>query len=374
MKTKALKEHLKTLSQLSGPSGYEDEIRSYLRKEWEGLVDTFEVDGLGSLIGIKRGTGPEPRKRIMLCAHMDEIGLIVTEIRNGYLRLDDIWGMDSRTTLAKPVLVHARGGVLRGIVASVPPHILRSTGDNKRYPDFDEQWVDLGMDTEEVEKLVRIGDLVTMEAPAVDLSGGLLATKAMDDRAGVASVTAALHYLKSRSHIWDVYAVASTQEEVGLFGAATAAYHVKPDVAIAIDVGFASQPGVSGDSHIKVTEGPLIGLGPNFHDKLVEDLLDTAKSLEMKLTVEPYSGGSGTDAWSIQISHAGIPTALFSIPIRNMHSTVETVSVTSVDRTGRLMAEFAAELTADYLDTIAWKPDEEPSEDNGDNGNDEDEE
>ncbi|NDJ85601.1 MAG: M42 family metallopeptidase [Chloroflexi bacterium] len=359
MDTKKLKEHLITLSQLTGPSGHEGDVRAYVRETWADLVDEFEVDGLGSLVAIKRGTGQEPRKRIMLSAHMDEIGLMVAEIKNGYLRLERVGGMDSRIMLSKPVLVHTREKTLKGVVATPPPHITNQTGGKKDYLPFDQQWIDLGLPAEAVDKMVRIGDLVTMDAPVTELMGDLLATKAMDDRASVAAVTACLQHLKPRDHNWDVHAVASVQEEVGLKGAATAAYHTRPDLAIAIDVGFAQQPGVSGDEHIKPTEGPLIGIGPNFHNGLVADMQRKAKELEMTLVVEPTPGRSGTDAWAIQVSRQGVPTILFSIPIRNMHSPVETVSVKTVERTGRLMAEFISGLADDYLDAIAWKPDEE---------------
>jgi endoglucanase len=225
--------------------------------------------------------------------------------------------------------------------------------------------VDLGLPSEEVEKLVRVGDIVTMEAPVVELTDDQIATKAMDDRAAVASVTACLHYLQSRSHVWDVYAVASVQEEVGLHGAMTAAHHTSPDLAIAIDVGFAEQPGMSDDNNVAVDKGPQIGIGPNFHDGLLKGLQKSAKELEISLPLDPTPGGSGTDAWAIQISREGVPTSLLSIPIRNMHSPIETVSIKCVNRTGRLMAEFISSLSADYLDTIAWKIDEDAEADDG---------
>jgi endoglucanase len=358
-----LKEHLRTLTQLTGPSGHETAVRNYLREQWTGLVDEFQVDGLGSLIGIKRGSGPEPRKRIMLSAHMDEIGLLVAEIKHGYLRLANIWGIDFRIMLAKPVLVHTRTRVLKGVVAAVPPHISRNQAGKNNYTPEAEQWVDLGLPVEEVERLVRVGDPVTMDASAIELMGDRMAAKAMDDRAAVAAVTACLDYLKSRKHLWDVYAVASVQEEVGLRGAATAAYHTKPDLAIAIDVTFAQQPGVNGDEYAKLGDGPAIGLGPNFHDGLYKRLQETAKKLEMSLFVEPLTGDSGTDAWAIQVSREGVPTALLGIPLRNMHTPVETLSLKDVDRTGRLMAEFIGELTEDTLEQIAWKPEPAKTED-----------
>lgn len=361
-----LKIHLKTLTELHGPSGHEQPIRDYLRTEWEGLVDAFEVDGLGSLIGIKYGNGPEPHKRIMLSAHMDEIGMMVTEVRDGYIRVHDIGGTDERILNAMPVLVYTKTRTLSGVFAAVPPHIAQYVGRAEGYPDLTQLWVDVGLPAAEVDQLVHIGDLVIMDAPLLELGGDRVAGKAFDDRASVASVTACLHYLKSRLHSWDVYAVASVQEEVGLRGAASAAYHTKPDLAIAIDVTFAQQPGLNGDEYVKLGKGPAIGLGPNFHDGLYKSLRKVAKSIEMPLFVEPTPGNSGTDAWAIQISRVGVPTSLLSIPVKNMHTPVETLSLKDIDRTGRLMAEFIAQLTDDYLDTIAWKSTNDDADDNGD--------
>ncbi len=357
MKSSELKDHLKILTQLTGPPGHEGEVRNYVRETWTNLVNEFQVDGLGSLTGIKYGTGPKPRRRIMLSAHMDEIGLMVCGIKDGYLRVNAVGGIDSRITLSKTVVIYTRERSLQGVFATPPPHITRQTGATKNYPKLQEQWIDLGLPANDVEKLVQVGDIAVIDGPMIELSNDLVAAKAMDDRASVAAVTTCLDYLQTRTHVWDVYAVASVQEEVGVKGATTAAYQVKPDLAIAIDVGFAQQPGVSGDAHVKLGDGPQIGIGPNFHDGLLKSLRDTASKLELPLHIEPTPGNSGTDAWAIQISHAGVPTALFSIPIRNMHSPIETVSIKDIDRTGRIMAEFIADLTEDYLETITWKPD-----------------
>jgi endoglucanase len=366
-----LKAHLKILTELHGPSGHEGPVRNYLREDaWKDLVDTFEVDGLGSLVGIKHGTGEAPRKRIMLSAHMDEIAMTVREIRNGYLKLSDVWGTDHRILPAMSVLVHAKERVLIGTVAAVPPHITRYTGSPDGYPSWDNLWVDLGLPTEEVARLVNIGDLVTMDAPLIELAGDRVAGKVMDDRASVAAVTACLHYLQSRVHRWDVYAVASVQEEVGLRGAISSGYYVKPDLAIALDVTFAQQPGVSGDDYPKLGKGPSINIGPNFHNGLYDGLRKAAKAIEMELFVETVPGNSGTDAWAIQISRAGVPTSLLGIPTKNMHTPVETLSLKDIDRTGRLMAEFICQLTDDYLEKIAWKFDgDEENNGNGKNNN-----
>lgn len=363
MEPKELKAHLIALSQLAAPSRYEEAAHDYLQAYWSPYVDEFSGDRVGSLIAIKYGDAPEPRPRIMLAAHMDEIGLMVSEINDGYLRTSNIGGIDRRTLLAKSVTVHTRTGRITGTVAIPPPHITGYTGGRNKYPELKDLWIDLGLPDEAVRQQVRIGDFITIDAPVVELGEGLIATKAMDDRSSVAAVTACLHDLQSRRHAWDVYAVATVQEEVGLLGARTAAYTVKPDLAIAIDVGFGAQPGVSGDAHPEITDGPQIGIGPNFHDQLRKDIMGVGKDINIKLTLDPTPGNSGTDAWQIQITHAGVPTALLSIPCRNMHSTVETVSIKTVQQTGRLMAEFISSLTPDYLDSFNWLADDTPEED-----------
>jgi endoglucanase len=155
-----------------------------------------------------------------------------------------------------------------------------------------------------------------------------------------------------------VYAVATVQEEVGLKGALTAAFGIHPDVAIAIDVTFAQQPGASQDDTFPIGKGPTIGIGPNFHPALHQALVDAAKAQEIPYQVEPVPGSSGTDAWAIQTSCEGVPTALLSIPERYMHSPVEVISVKDVERTGRLMAHFIAALAPDFLDTLTLHPEE----------------
>ncbi|MFN8450504.1 MAG: hypothetical protein U0521_18445 [Anaerolineae bacterium] len=224
-----MKAHLKTLVETHAPSGYEAPIRDVLRQEWARLTDSMETDGLGGLIGIKRATQPlDPPRRIMLAAHMDEIGLMVRDVVDGFIYVHRISGVDNRIMPAQPVIVHGRRP-LPGIVASVPPHLL-SVDQRQKYPSFDELIIDVGLPAAEVAELVRIGDLITPDAPMIELNGSRIAGKAMDDRCCVAAVTVCLNELKSLQHRWDVYAVATVQEETGLYGATTAAYAVKPDI------------------------------------------------------------------------------------------------------------------------------------------------
>jgi len=349
-----LKDHLKALTEAHAPSGHEAPVREIVRAAWKPYVSTFEQDKLGSLIGIVQGRQRStPRRKIMLAAHMDEIGLMVREVIDGFVFVHRISGVDNRIMPAQPVIVHGRQP-LPGVVATIPPHLL-SDEAAKRYPNFDELIIDVGLPADEVAALVRTGDLITIDAPLLELMGRRVAGKAMDDRACVAAVTVCLEHLSRMTPLWDVYAAATVQEETGLYGATTAANLIQPDIAIALDVGFAKQPGIDGDESFDMGSGPSLGTGPNFHEKLNERLRQTARYHEIKFNDEPLPGASGTDAWAIQVAQQGIPTALFSLPIRNMHSPVETVDLADIERIGRLLAHFIVSLEADFLSEIAWE-------------------
>lgn len=349
-----LKEHLTRLCQAHGPSGYEGLVRDLVEEDWSALTDELTTDALGNLIGAKWGAANGGQRRtIMLAAHMDEIALMVRKIDGPFLRLHNIGGIDPRVMLSQPVIVHGREA-LPGVVAAAPPHLLPA-GKRKEYPAIGDLVVDLGLSAEEVADLVQLGDPVTLDAPMLELLGGRVAGKALDDRACVAAITVCLDELQHREHRWDVMAVATVQEEVGTRGATVAAYQIEPDVAIALDVTFGAQPGVGeSDGAFKLGSGPAISLGPNFHPRLYDKLLEVARELEMSVNIDPLPGRSGTDAWPIQVARDGVPTALINVPIRNMHSPVEMADLSDIKRAGRLLAAFIASLEDDFLATIAW--------------------
>lgn len=360
-----LKEHLKTMIGAHAPSGHEAPLREIVRETWRDLVNEMDEDGLGSLIGIKRATTPiDPPRRIMLAAHMDEIGMLVRDIVDGFIFLQGQWGMDSRVMLAQTVMVHGKRP-LPGVVATMPPHLL-TPETSQEYPSFEALVVDVGLSAEEVAELVSIGDIVTQDAPALELQGKRLAGKAMDDRACVAAVSVCLDLLQHMTHSWDVYAVATVQEETGLYGAATAAHRIHPDVAIALDVTFADQPGMDDLTTYPMDKGPAIGMGPNFHEKLRQRIVKTAEYHEIKYQDEPMPYPGGTDAAAIQVSREGVPTALIGVPVRNMHSPVETVDLADIERAGRLLAHFIAGLDADFLAAIDWSSDDKKADDGKD--------
>lgn len=333
---------LKKLSEARGISGYEAEVRGIVAEEFGRYADEVQTDKLGSVIALKKGEGEEPRHRIMLAGHIDEIGLIVTKLEQGFLHFTSVGGFDERTLLGQEVTVHGRKD-LPGIIGSRPPHVLPQEEREKTIP-MDKLFIDVGMGEEELERLVRVGDLVTLRRKFTPLQGDLVTGKAFDDRAAVASILVCLEGLASVRHVWDVYAVATVQEEVGLRGAITSAYGLAPDVGIAIDVTFGNQPNVSEAESVSIGKGPAIGFGPNIHPKLHQTLVEVARELEIPYQVEPIPGQSGTDAWAIQVTREGIPTALLSIPLRYMHTSVETLSLKDVERTGRLMAGFIGRL------------------------------
>lgn len=333
---------LKKLSEARGVSGYEAEVRGIVTEEFGRYADEVQTDKLGSVIALKKGDGEEPRRRIMLAGHMDEIGLIVTKLEKGFLRFTSVGGFDVRTLLGQEVTVHGRED-LPGIIGSRPPHVLPREEREKTIP-LDKLFIDVGTGKGGLERLVRVGDLVTLRREFTQLKGDLVVGKAFDDRAAVAAILVCLEGLASVRHAWDVCAVATVQEEVGMRGAITSAYGLAPDAAIAIDATFGDQPGVCETETVKMGKGPAIAFGPNVHPRLYEALVEVAKELEIPYQVEPVPGRSGTDAWAIQVTREGIPTALLSIPLRNMHTSVETVSLKDVERTGRLMAGFIGRL------------------------------
>jgi endoglucanase len=219
--------------------------------------------------------------------------------------------------------------------------------------------VDVGLPEEEVGALVSTGDLISIRRELSELQNRRVSAKALDDRACVAAITLALGRLSRIEHVWDVFAVATVQEETGLKGAVTSAYGVAPDLAIALDVTFGDQAGVSKTNTLPLGEGPAIAVGPNFHPRLAERLRKVADDHEIPYHVEPVPGRSGTDAWAIQVTREGVPTALIAVPVRYMHQPVETLAAEDVERAGRLLAAFIADSDESLLDELSWEAGEQ---------------
>lgn len=322
---------LRRLSEIDGVPGREEHARDLVRAEIQGLADEVREDALGNLIALKRGSAPEgERQKIMLSAHLDEIGFMVKFIDDqGYLRLQNLGGFDTRNLFARNVKVWTGEGECPGILTpgGRPVH-LASPEDRKKVPELREFFVDLGLGAEEVKRRVRVGDSVTLDQTFREV-GDLLTGKALDDRASVFVQIEALRALQGAPPKHDVYAVFSTQEEVGLRGALVAAYSVEPDLGVALDVTLAvDTPGVSPDEAVcRAGEGVGIKLfdGSMISTRfLVDEFVALAETNNIPYQLEVLPLG-GTDAGAIQRSRGGVPSITLSLPTRYIHTIVESV-------------------------------------------------
>ena len=348
---------LKRLSDTVGVSGFEDEIRGVIIDELEGLVDELKSDALGNIIAIKKGSGVG---KLMLAAHMDEIGLIITHVeKNGFLRFTGIGGWSERILLGQRVVVHTERGKIRGVIGAKPPHSLPPE-EAKKIVEMKDMFIDIGVSSrEEAEKLgVKVGTIVTLDRDVVRLAGeDVVSGKAFDDRVGLASMIYTLKLLKNLDHEISIYAVATVQEEVGLKGATVAAFSINPDVAIALDVTAANDvPGVPDKEKIvELGKGPAIkimdgGRGGLFisHPKVRNLLIKTAEEKKIPYQLEILVGGT-TDATAIQIRREGIPACTISIPTRYIHSPIETLNIVDALNASKLLASSVEKMTENWI-------------------------
>lgn len=346
---------LQTLTETPAPSGFEHKIAPVITALWEPYVDEITTDRVGSLIAVKKGQGDGSRPRILIAAHMDEIGLMVSDVveynGQGFLRVTNLGGVDIRQLYAQLVTVHGNNDY-SGVMGCLPPAMLPEDRRNKPYG-YEDLVVDLGLPIAEVRENISIGNAVSFRQPLRKLMGKRVVGKSLDNRASVAAVTVCLAYLNGRFHNWDVVAVATAQEETRLLGAFTATFSQQPDAAIAIDVTFGKGPGATDQRSFELGSGPVIEIGPNVHPGMYEGLKDSADKLEMKSNIGFHSRASGTDAFGVQVARAGIPTGLISIPLRYMHTMVESIDTKDVERSGKLMGEFIANLEDDFVEKLS---------------------
>jgi len=336
-------ELLRALCQVEGIPSREDLVRDLVANEMKSLVDELGVDALGNLIGIKRGSnGP----RVMISAHMDEIGFLVKYIdESGFVRIQPVGGFDPRVLVAQRANVHTRAGEkLPALVqpGTKPIHLLQP-GD-PRDVKIEDVFLDLGLSADAVRENVAIGDMVTLNRETV-VVGGNVASKALDDRVGLYVMLESIR--KVGSHLADIFAVASTQEEVGLRGAGTAAFEVRPDIGIALDVTLAGDiPGAAPYATVtKLHGGAAIKIMDSSHlsnPRLVEHMRDIAEANGIPYQMEILPRG-GTDAAAMQLSQAGAAAITISVPTRYLHSVNETASIADIDACVDLLTRFLEE-------------------------------
>ena len=306
-----------------------------VRERLAGTADEIQTDVMGSVHARLSGTGVAPS--LMLSAHMDEIGLMVTYISDeGFLSVSSVGGVDAAILPGMRVDVHASNSFepLRGVVGRKPIHV-----------------IDLGMPAKRVKKLVMVGDVITFGVGFERFGKNMAVSRAFDDKAGVWVAVRVLETLAKEGRAPGDFIVAATvQEEIGTRGAITSAYGLDPDVAIAFDVTHATDyPGIDKTKYGKIVcgEGPVIARGPNINPAVFERLVAAAEAEGLPYQIEAEPGVTGTDARSIQISRGGVPTGLVSVPLRYMHTPTEVVSLDDLDATVKLLARFARDLDED---------------------------
>jgi putative aminopeptidase FrvX len=342
---------LKSLISTSGLSGHEAPVRELIESSWRPLTDELSVSRLGSLHGLKRGTAPEPRRTILIAAHMDAIGLMVTSIQDGFLRVTEIGGLDARVLPGQRVTVHGRRDLL-GVVVQPPAHLLPS-GDQEGPVPLNNLLVDVGLRPRQVDQQVRNGDLISFAQEPIQMEGETLAGHSLDNRASVAALTLCLDELKNRQHAWDVWVVATTQEEETMGGARTSAFQIQPDLAVAVDVTWGKSPSTPEHKTFPLGKGLTLGWGPNIHPGLHDSFKKVADQFEIPYAIEVMPRHSGTDAFALQVAAYGVPTMVVSIPLRYMHTPVEMVALKDIHRTAHVLSEFISQLDLDYMDKLS---------------------
>ena len=277
---------------------------------------------------------------LVLDAHIDQIGMIVTKITDeGFIKIGNLGGIDRRLLPAQPVIIHGKKDI-SGVICSVPPHL--SSGDSKVLS-FDEAAIDTGMSKAELEQLVSLGDTITFDVKCRSLIGSRITSGALDDRCGVASILYALELLQNESTAYNVTVIFSAQEELGERGAKIGAYELAPDIAIAVDVSFAYSLSEDENKCGYLGKGPMIGISPSLDRELSDKLINTAKKSDIPYQTEVMNGLTSTNADQYSVSRCGARTCTVSIPLRNMHTPAEVIDLKDVELTARLLAEFIKE-------------------------------
>ncbi len=332
---------LKRLMSTISPSGFEGQATGVWLKEAEGFADRAYADQHGNAYAVV-GAGGGPR--VMLAGHIDEIGLMITYIdEQGYLYFSPIGGWDPQILQGQRVWIRTKTGQITGVIGKKPIHLLKEEERTKALK-IEDLWIDVGAkDKAEAAELVSIGDPAVLAYGFESLRNELAVARGFDDKCGAFVVLEAARLLAKLQPQAEIYAVATSQEEIGLRGARTSAYNVDPQVGLAVDVGFASDFPTMGEQKkrlgdVSLGQGPMIARGANVNPLIFDLLLETAGAEKIPHQIVPAPRGTGTDANAIQLSRAGVATGLISIPNRYMHSPCELVSLADLENAAKLIA------------------------------------
>ena len=341
-------EFLKNLLSTPGPSGYEGAAAEVWRVE-AGEFAEVRGDRMGNSFATLNGAGTP---RIMLAGHIDEIGLMITHVEEGgLLRFQGVGGWDPQVLVGQRVLVQTDNGEVPGVIGKKAIHVMEAD-ERKKVSEIKSLWIDIGAkDGEEAKEKVRVGDVTVVDQDVLELPNGRVASRSLDNRMGAFVVLEALRLLSEEEDFAaEVVAVASVQEEIGLYGARGAAFGLDPDAAIAVDVTHATDtPGIPKNEHgdHSLGSGPVITRAANLSPVVTDGLIETAESEGIAYTLEADSRSTSTDADAIQFTRAGVATGLVSAPNRYMHSPNEIVALEDLENCARLIAAYVKGLKKD---------------------------
>ena len=324
------------LCETPGITGFEHtaaEAAAVLLRPW---CDSVEIDSFGSVLGIRR-CGRRDAKTVLLDAHIDQIGFLVTEVLDGgFLRFTSVGGVDPRMLLGCEVEILAPEPVF-GVISCTPPHLLKPGEEKKSIP-IHKMMIDTGL--ADARQAVPIGTPVVFAERMCQLTPETVTGKCLDDRAGVAAILQAVERLHGEPLAVDLAVQFSVQEEVTSLGAMTGAFRVRPDFAIAVDVSHAKTPDAPADSTFAYGGGAMIGMGPNFNTPLAKSLVKTARAEGIAYQLEVMEGNTGTNAWEMQIAATGTAMGPLSIPLRYMHTPIESIQLSDLDAVSDLLYHF----------------------------------
>lgn len=334
-----IRETIKKLADVRGISGSENAACLTALSILKQCCHDAEIRN-GNVIG-RFGDFEEKRPHILLDAHIDQIGMIVTYITDdGFIKAGNVGGLDRRLLPAQQVTVHGTEKI-KGVICSVPPHLSKGESSVLKMEDVS---VDTGYSKAELEKIVMQGDMITFDTCYTELLENRITASALDDRCGIAAVLYALDCLKAEKLNCNVTVLFSSQEELGERGAKIAAYEINPDIALAVDVSFGYTAGDNAAECGKLGEGAMIGISPSLSREISNKLIETAKKKSIPYQIEVMSGLTSTNADRFSVSRNGVKACTVSIPLRYMHTPVEVIDLKDVELTGRLIAEYLKEV------------------------------
>ena len=339
---------LAALCLCSGPSGREGEIISRAVELLRPMVDEVWTDRFGNVVGVRRCGKPDA-KRVMLDAHLDEVGLLITGAEEGFLRFRSVGGIDPRMLPNREVTILTDPPSF-GLVAVLPPHVQKPGDSDKSIP-LSELYIDAGLSQEEGEKL--IGVFAVPRGTFRKHLNNVVSAKALDDRASFVTLLRAAELLKDTDLDVDLYIMGSSREETNGGGALVGAFGIQPHCFVAVDVTHARTPDGPKDETVPAGKGLAIGIGPNIARWMSDRFIAKAKELELSWSPEIMAGNTGTNAWSVQTAREGIATAVLSLPLKYMHSPVETLNLEDLEATATLLAAFVKDLAVEGGEFLA---------------------